>query len=218
VACDAQVCAGLSRAGFPNLSVIGPDSSDPLGAQLVVATAAVRAQFHDRLAVWAPAVIASFGTGNARIEIRWEYPGGATSYNAVQQPYARARKAADAQLLANDRFTFSPAARAALRSGQIDPRLPELLATMVQKHPVRVVDFGDQSPGGGPASLLRSVDLATPDPAAHLTSAAFLRWVQRLVYVQRAEYRPSLSQLRLPTGRTVLRIAYRAPSPLNPFG
>jgi len=89
---------------------------------------------------------------------------------------------------------------------------------MVQSHPVQVVDFGDQSPGGGPASLLRSVDLAAPDTAAHLTPAAFLHWIQGLVHAQRAQDRPSLSQLKLPTGQTVLRITYRAPSPLNPSG
>jgi hypothetical protein len=221
VACDAQVCADLASKGFPraNLLTIGPQSNNPLGAELVVATAAVRAQFRDRLAsVYAPAVIAAFGSGNAKIEIRWEYPGGAKAYNAVQQSYARARKAAGALLLTSDRITFSAEAQAALRSGQIDPLLPQLLAFMVQKHPVQVVDFGDQAPGGGPASLLRTVDLATPDTAAHLTAAAFLHWIQGLVHAQRAQYRPSLSQLKLPSGQTVLRIAYRAPSPLNPPG
>jgi hypothetical protein len=221
VACDVQVCADLKSKGFPgtNLLRIGPQSGDPLGAYLVVSTAVVRAQLRDRLAtVWAPAIIAAFGSGNAGIEIRWEYPGGATAYNGVLGPDARARKAADALLLTNNRFTFSAQAKEALRSGQIDPRLPALLATMAQSHPVQVVDFGDQSPGGGPASLMRSVDLAAPDTAAHLTSAAFLDWVQGLVHVQRAQYRPSLSQLRLLGGQTVLRIAYRAPSPLSPSG
>ncbi len=220
VACDAQVCADLASKGFPgaNLLTIGPPSNNPLGAELLVATAAVRTQFRDRLAVWAPAIFAAFGSGNAKIEIRWEYPGGATIYNGIPGKYARARKAADALLLTNDRFTFSAPAQAALRSGQIDPRLPTLLSIMVQSHPVQVVDFGDQSPGGGPASLLRSVDLAAPDTAAHLTPAAFLHWIQGLVHAQRAQDRPSLSQLKLPTGQTVLRITYRAPSPLNPSG
>jgi protein kinase-like protein len=220
VACDPLVCAGLASKGFPgaNLVRIGPQSNDALGVGLVVATAAVRAQFRDRLAVWAPAIIAAFGSGNARIEVRWEYPGGATAYNAVQQSYARARKAADALLLGNSRFTFSAKAQAALRSGQIDTRLPQLLAYMVRYHPVQVVDFGDQSPGGGPASLLRSADLATPDTAAHLTSARFLRWIQEVVHSQRTLYRPSLRQVTLPTGQTVLRIAYPAPSQLNPSG
>ncbi len=218
VGCDVQVCADLSRAGFPNLSTFGSQSFDPLSVQLVIATAAVRAQFRDRLEVWAPAIIAAFGSGDARIEIRWEYPGGAAAYNAVEQRYARARKAADAQLLANDRFTFPAPAQAALRTGQIDPLLPQLLAFMARYHPVQVVDFGGQSPGGGPADLMRWVDLATPDTAAHLTRAEFLPWVQEVVHSQRALYHSSLSQLRLPTGQTVLRITYPAPSPLSPSG
>ncbi len=75
VGCDAQVRADLVSRGFPaaNLLIIGPQSNDPLGANLMVSTAAVRAQFHDRLAVWAPAIIAAFGSGNAKIEIRLEY-------------------------------------------------------------------------------------------------------------------------------------------------
>jgi hypothetical protein len=65
---------------------------------------------------------------------------------------------------------------------------------------------------------MRWVDLATPDTAAHLTRAEFLHWVQEVVHSQRAQYHSSLSQLRLPTGQTVLRITYPAPSPLSPSG
>ena len=49
---------------------------------------------------------------------------------------------------------------------------------MVHNHPVQIVDFGGRSPGGGPASLLRSVDLATADTAAHLTPAEYLSWMR----------------------------------------
>src|SRR5580704_18050753 len=63
VGCDAQVCAELLSRGFPGASLLkfGPQSNDPLGAGLVVDTAAVRAQFRDRLHVWAPVIIAAFG-------------------------------------------------------------------------------------------------------------------------------------------------------------
>jgi hypothetical protein len=218
VACDAQVYADLTSRGFPgvNLLEFGSQSNDPLGADLVVSTAAVRAQFRDRLAVWAPAIIAAFGSGNARIEIRLEFPGGATAYRAVQQKYARARRATDAQLLTNNRITLSATAKTQLRSGKIDPRLPELIAAMVHFHPLQVVDFGGQSPGGGPASLLRSMDLATANPPAHLTPSAYINWMRSFIEVQRSQYHPALSLFRLSTGQTVLRIGYRAPSLLNP--
>jgi serine/threonine protein kinase len=217
VSCDIQVCASLANKGFPlsNLWTLGPQSNDPLNSNLVVATAAVRAQFGNRLtSVYAPAVIASFGSGNARIEILLNYPGGAKGYRAAEPTAARDRKIADAQLLKNSQITFSPKARNQLRRANIDPRLPQLIAMMVQRHPVRIVDFGDQSPGGGPASLLRSVDLATPDRAAHLTSRAFARWIHRIISAQRAQYLPTSRQVRLPTGQAVVRIQYGAPSPL----
>jgi hypothetical protein len=219
VSCDPRVCMELGNNGFPSadLVTLGPTSTDPLGSDLVVATATVRAQFAGRLAsVYAPAVIASFGSGNARIDIRLVYPGGTAKYTAAEQAALRSRKAADAQLLANDQIAVSATARAQLLSGDVDPRLPMLLAAMAAYHPVRIVDFVDQSPGGGPASLLRSVDLAAADAAAHLTRTAYLHWMQEFVNAQTAQYLPAWGQKLTPhPGQPVLRIGYQAPSPLT---
>ena len=196
---------------------MGPGRTDPLGSDLVVATAAIRAQYGGRLAsVYAPVIIASFGSGNAKIDIRWVIPGGTAEYRAVQRAALRARKAADAQLLTNRQVTLSATARAQLLSGDIDPRLPSLIAAMAAGHPVRIVDFVNQSPGGGPASLLRSVDLATAGRAAHLTGMAYLGWMRGFIDAQRAQNRPAWGQqVTLRTGQAVLRIGYGAPSPLS---
>ncbi len=218
VSCDAQVCADLVSSGFPssNLLPLGPTSNDPLGSDLVVATATIRNQFGSRLGVYAPAVIARFGTGKAEIDIRWVYPGGANAYGAALPAALSARKAADAQLLTNSNIGFSATAKAQLLSGQIDPWLPLLLVIMAHSHPLRIVDFASQSPGGGPASLLRWVDLATTVPAAHLTRTAYLGWMQSFTATQRAEYKPVWVQpVTLHTGQAVLRIGYGAPSPLS---
>ena len=219
VSCDPQVCAGLVAKGIPlaNLDTIGNTSTDPLGSNLVVATAAIRAQFGKRLySVYAPATLASFGSGNAEIDILWIPPEGAKAYRAALPADLGSRKTADAELLANSQITVSPSARTRLLSGDIDPRLVQLLATMAHYHVVSIVDFVNQSPGGGPASLLRSVDLATADPAAHLTRAAYLSWVNSLVNSQTAQYLPAvLKPITLSTGQQVLRIGYSAPSPLS---
>ena len=218
VSCDAQVCADLVSSGFTSsdLLPLGPASNDPLGSDLVVATATVRDQFGSRLAVYAPAVIASFGTGNARIDIRWVYPGGAGAYRAALPAALRVRKAADAQLLTNSNIGLSATARAQLLSGQIDPWLPLLIVIMAHSHPLHIVDFASQSPGGGPASLLRWVDVATAVRAAHLTRAAYLGWMRSFINTQRAEYQPVwVQQVTLRTGQAVLRIGYGAPSPLS---
>ena len=218
VSCDTQVCADLFSKGFPssNLKPLGPGSNDPLGSDLVVATATVRNQFGSRLAIYAPAKIASFGTGNARIDIWWVYPGGAKVYRAALPASLRARKGADAQLLSNSNIWLSTTAKEQVLSGQIDPWLPLLLVTMSHRHPLRIVDFASQSPGGGPASLLRWVDVATTVKAAHLTPAAYLGWMQSFIDTQRAEYHPVwVQQVTLPTGQAVLRIGFGAPSPLS---
>jgi predicted Ser/Thr protein kinase len=219
VSCDSQVCADLANGGFPsaNLLPLGPTSNDPLGSDLVVASADIRAQFGSRLAsVYAPAVIASFGSGPARIDIRLVFPGGAERYSTAQISALHAREAADAQLLTNSDITLSATARAQLLSGQVDPRLPPLIVLMAAGHPLRIVEFLSQSPGGGPASLLRWADFATDVPAAHLTPSAYAGWLLAFVDAQRAEYRPAWSlHVTLPSGEAVLRIGYGAPSPLN---
>jgi serine/threonine protein kinase len=219
VSCDSQVCTDLANRGFPaaDLLTLGAMSTDPLGSKLVIVTAAIRAQFGRRLvSVYAPATIASFGSGNARIEIQLVFADGSIKYDEAQRAALRSRKTADAQLLTNSHIAASPMARAQLLSGDIDPLLPILLAGMAASHPVYIVDFVDQSPGGGSASLLRTVDLATAVRTAHLTSAAYLNWMQVFIDAQTAEYLPAwVGKITLPTGQAVLRIRYGAPSPLS---
>jgi predicted Ser/Thr protein kinase len=217
VSCDSQVCAELAERGFPDPDPLGPESTDPLGSNVVVATADIRNQFGRLLAsVYAPVILASFGSGNSRIDIREVIPGGAKAYRAALAADLRARKIAGAQLSANSQITASATARTQLLRGDVDPELPQLIAAMAHFQPVRIVAFGDQGPGGGPASLLRSVDLATHVATSRLAALAYLRWMQAFVHEQRAQYRPALSeQFTLPTGQTVLRIQYDAPSPLR---
>ena len=218
VSCDPQLCGELVSAGFPSANVLslGPGSNDPLGSALVVATGPIRAHFGNRLAsVYAPAVIASFGSRTAKIDIRLVYPGGAVTYDADERTALPYRKTAGAQLLGNADIKASAAARAQLLSGDVDPRLLQLLAIMAGRHPVHIVDFTGESPGGGPASLLRSVDLATVNSAAHLTRSAYLGWMQTFIEAQRAQYHPSVRQVTPNTGQTVLRIGFGAPSPLS---
>ena len=218
VSCDSQMCADLAHSGFPssNLSLRGPGTNDPLGSDLVVATAALRNQFGRQMAVDAPAIMATFGTGNARIDIRWVYPGGAKAYGAAMPPALHSRKVADAQLLTNGNVKLSATARSQLLSGQVDPRLLQLIVPMAHDHLLRIVDFSRQAPGGGPASLLRWVDLAATVRVPHLTRAGYLSWMGSYIHVQQGAYHPAWSQqVTLPTGQAVLRIGFGAPSQLR---
>ena len=72
-ASDPAMCAVLAQHGIAagNLLMLRPGTPDPLGSDVVLATAAVRDMFGTRLAsVYAPELLASFGTGPARIDVR----------------------------------------------------------------------------------------------------------------------------------------------------
>ena len=168
---------------------------------LVVATAPVRAQFRDRLHVYAPAIIAASAQGTLGSKSGW-LSGRRHRYRevrAVHAPGKRRRPVADQQ-----QYHALGHGQAQLRSGEIDPRLPVIIAVMVHSHPLRIVDFAGQSPGGGPASLLRPVDLATRHGGA-----SHARGIHRLdrgsIKAQRAEYHRCVP-VTLRGGQTVLRI------------
>ena len=154
LACDPAMCAALAQRGIPagNLLILGPGSADPLGSAVVVETAAVRNILGDRLAsVYAPEVLARFGTGAARIEVRIVAPDGTAAYRRALAVDIRARRAAGAQLLRAARITVTPSARAALAAGQVDARLLITLAALAASEPVRVDGFGGRGPGESPA-------------------------------------------------------------------
>jgi serine/threonine protein kinase len=219
VSCDVQVCSDLANRGWPSVLPLPLSATDPLGSELVVATADIRAQFGSQLAVYAPATIASFGSGHSRIDIRWVYPGGAAAYRAQFGLARQARIAADEQLLRNPNIGVSASARAQLERGDVDPLLTLLIAAMATYKPVSIVDFPMKSPGGGPASLRRAADFATVVPGDRLTPSRYVGWMRAFAYAQRAAFRPAwVLPVRLPDGQTVLRIGYGAPSPLSATG
>ncbi len=126
VACDPAMCAALlaQRIAAGNLLELRDGAADPLGSDVVVATAAVRSQFGARLAsIYAPAVLASFGSGRLRIDVRAVAPDGAAAYRAELAADLTARRKAGRQLLGNPHVRVSATARRELQAGQVDSRL-----------------------------------------------------------------------------------------------
>ena len=218
VACDPAMCASLQADGIPagRLLALGATASDPLGSDLVVATAAVRNQFGARLAdVYAPSVIASFGSGPGRIDVRAIAPDGTAAYKAALAADLRSRISAGTQLLQNPRISAGADAREALSAGDVDPRLLLLLAALAQQQPVRVGAFGDSSPGAGAAVPLRSVQIAPQVSRTGGTSAqakSSLRSMLSFINAQQQPYRPLRTSL---SGTSTLAVEYAAPSPLG---
>jgi hypothetical protein len=221
VACDPAMCAALTARGVPagRLLVLTPARADPLGSDLVVATAAVRSQFGARLAgVYAPVTLATFGSGAARIDVRTVAPDGAAAYLAGLATDVRARRAAGALMLRNSHIHVAATARAALASGVVDPRLLVTLATLAHLHPLDITGFGTPSQGASAGVPQRSADLtgAEPPGSHHYVSPQALMTILR---AQRPPYLPSSMEIvRIPSGGTVLRIEYPVPSPLGLLG
>jgi len=215
VSCDPAMCAALEERGFPagDLLTLGSAASDPLGSAVIVSTAAVRSEFGGRLtSVYAPTVIATFGSGSARIDIRAYAAGGAAAYLTALRADQGVRQNLGHVLLRNSRVIATPAARAQLAAGQVDTRLLAILATLTHQGPVSIVAFGDSGPGASPGVPLRDVELGSPPG----TASGYLASVLALLHAQQAPYLPTSAALaRLADGQEIARIEFAAPSPLG---
>jgi hypothetical protein len=218
LACDAVMCSDLAQHGFPagNLNVLGPTAPDPYGSELLVATADIRSQFSKLESFYAPTVIASFGAGTARIDVRVIAPDGGPAYARQLVLDLQTRKTSGTQLADNKNITLSSAARTQLLSGDVDIRLITSLAFLAGQQPVAVVAFASFAPGAGPGVPMRWAYLAESDPAARDSGAAYLRSLIAFAQHLQPPYMPlSLTTAKLPDGQSVLRIAFAAPSPLG---
>jgi hypothetical protein len=219
VACDAIVCSSLATHGFPagNLTVIQSTAPDPYGSVLVIATADVRSQFGSKLnSVYAPEVIASFGTGPSRIDIRVIAPQGPAAFRTAMTADLAARKSSGAQLLRNGRITVSAAARAQLASGLVDARLLTTIAFLAGQHPIDIVSFSTVAAGAEAGVPTRTAYLAESDSAAHLSGSGYLSALESVLRAQSPPYVPlSFRSTQLAGGEPVLEIEFAAPSPLG---
>jgi hypothetical protein len=216
VACDPAMCAALLADRIPagRLLVLGTAAADPLGSDIVVATPALRSQFGARLeSVYAPAVIASFGSGAGRIDVRVLAPFGAAAYESARAADQRARIAAGSQFLRNPRVIVPGTARTALTAGDVDPRVLITLAALAADEPVRILGFGDPPPGAGSTAPLRSARIA---PVGSGSGArATLRSMLSFLDAQRPPFLPLRASL---VGTSALNVEYAAPSPLGLLG
>ena len=201
IACDPGMCAALQHEGVTagRLMPLKPGSPDPYGAAVVVTAAPAVTQLTE---AYAPAVIASFGSGSAQIDVRAAEPGGAAAYETALRADLAARMSAGSQLLRNNRIHFTAQDAAQLRGGEVDARLLATLAALSSQYSFTVTAFGDASPGA--AVLYREVTIAadSKDLAAALA----------LVQAQVAPYLPARASMVHPA---TLSIEFAAPSPMG---
>jgi|HubBroStandDraft_1064217.scaffolds.fasta_scaffold02893_6 hypothetical protein len=221
VSCDAVMCAALQAHGFPvsKLVVLGPTSPDPVSSVLVVETATVRELFGSSLAVaWAPAVLASFGSGAGAITVRVVAPDGPAAYQTALHADLANRKTSGAALLHDSQVAVSATARRQLLAGDVDLRLLLALASVAGHEPVDIVRFGNLGPGASPGVPLGFADLAESIPAAHMNTVAYARAVWAILNGVDVPIRPERAISGPVQGQAILRIEFASPSPLGNLG
>jgi hypothetical protein len=226
VSADPAMCRLLESHGVParDLYELGPGTANPLRSAVIVVTPAVRAQFGTVVnSVYAPAVLASFGSGGQRVDIREIARHGAAAYRSMLAADLAARQSSAAELLRSNRITVSPTARKQLSAGQVDSRLQITLAAMAAQHPIYIVAFYGFAPGADASMPVRFADLIQASPGdlagRRPVTPAFVRSMVAFLHGPRIPYRPPrVATVRLARGQTVLRIGFAAPSPLGLFG
>ncbi|HXZ69637.1 MAG TPA: hypothetical protein VEH31_02050 [Streptosporangiaceae bacterium] len=216
VGCDPGMCRLLQAHGFPagSLLALRPGTPGLRLCDVIVATRAVGKLLGPRLeGENAPAVIAGFGPGRARIDIRAIAPRGAAAYRAALAADWAARRKAAAQLMKSPRIHPAAAARQELLAGKVDSRLLITLAALAVSYPVNVMAFGDDAPGSAAAMPLREMEIAgAGSPAGR---AAELQHIRSSVLAQHSVFLPAHVSLVRLAGGAVLRIEFGAPSPLG---
>ena len=214
VSCDPTMCLVLKAHGVPTYDLLAfePKTRNRFGsAQIVVATPAIQHYVGSRLSsAYAPAVLASFGSGKSRIDIRVIAPDGARAYLSQLKADQQDRKTNGALLLGTNRIATSATARAQLRAGQVDSRLMIVISSLAAVvNQINVTGFGDAGPGATAGMPLRSATL-TGSRASLRSIAAYLRTPE-------APYRPTHVAMTQPGGKPTLVIEFAAPIPLNLF-
>ncbi len=208
IACDPAMCSALQARGVPagRLLPLQPAGADAFGADVIVASPSVRNEFGSQLTgEFAPALIASFGSGAARVDIRAIASQGGAAYRAAEPSDLAARKQAGTQLLRNQRFHASARAAGQIRAGQVDSRVLVTLAALVSQRAVTATSFGDTGPGA--AASFRQVTVASSGgQAAGLTADL------GQVRAQRTPYLPASATIVHVRGQAALRIEFGAPS------
>ena len=201
VACYPGLCAALQERGVAagRLVPLRPAAASPPGADVLVTSASINGQLATR---YAPALIASFGSGGHRVEVRAVEPGGASACRAALRADLTARRAAGSQLLRNSHIRFTGPGAAQLRAGEVDTRLLATLAALASQFSFRVTAFGDAAPGA--PVLSREVDIT-----------GIARGMPAALAMVRAQNPPYLPAHAAVVGQAGLSIEFAAPSPLG---
>lgn len=211
IACDSFMCSTLQSDGVvaSRLITVQATTPDPLGADVVVATSSIRSQFGRSLvSEYAPQLLATFGSGASRVDVRAVAPDGAAAFNQAERADLADRQRAGGELIRNDSLIGEKDA-GQIRAGRVDSRLLITLASLLSQRPVDVGSFEVTAPGA--PILYREVTIVD---APGQTGTAALRADLSQVRTQPSSYQPADAEIvQLANGQSVLRIEFGAPDP-----
>ena len=211
IGCDPAGCPALLARGVAasRLVTLGPDLAGVRKATVIAVPAATSAPGVDQDA---PGLVAAFGTGSARVEVRAVSAGGAAGYQSAWRSDLSARTSAGTQLLGNPRLRFAPGDAALLRAGKVDARVLATLATLSTQYKLRVAAFTDAAPGALP--LFRGVVFTGIVTAGN--GAVSFQQALALVGQQHGDYRPAHAAVATQaSGKPALTLRFTSPSPLG---
>jgi hypothetical protein len=211
ISCDPAMCQALVARGIPadHLYVLKPGMTNPLDSAVIVATPILQSQIGSKLtSIYAPGLLARFGSGKQQIQVRAIAPHGVPGYMSLAKLDLAARRMSGAELAGSTGIVSSAAARKELAAGEVDSRLMTVIAGLAVGHPVDIVAFGESGPDTAIAPF-RSAELAETN----------MRAMMRTVSSQPPPYRVAhMASVRLSSGRLVLSIDFTAPSPFGLLG
>lgn len=218
VSCDHTMCTTLAQHHFParNLHELNSTSANPAGTTVIISTPTVRGQFGSSLgSSLAPLVLATFGAGPNRIDVRVVAPHGAAAFRRDLAQDIQDRKQAGAELQNSPGITITAAAQKQLAAGLVDPRLLIEIVTMAAQHPLKILAFSDSGPHASPGVPLRMADLAD---ASGVAQPSWTTAMLSLLSAQKDPYLPAKDGTTLRAGNTVLFVKFAAPAPLGLLG
>lgn len=157
--------------------------------------------------------IATFGTGDERVEIRLVLPKLSVPTDDDAAADAAARRHAGTELATNDRLQLTPAARTALESGQVDSRLLSVLSLLTGEHRLGIAGFALE-PGESRTSPRRNLRITSID-GRPVTSSADVARLSRVLNLQRSTFRPTEFGVVGDPGSPAFEVHFAAPSPVG---
>lgn len=204
IVADATVLADLTRAGLPAWDLVDSavvDTQPTTGVtswrvyDYVVSTPRLRTALtvggQVRAALTSSVVVASFGSGPARVEVRELAAEGVPAAAALTQQAEDASAEAGRQLLTSPNVRLSPDAAQQAASGMVDGRLLSVLVGLGSQFSLTVGSFTDPDPGGLYENRLRQVSLIVVDGALVAGRSTQVAAVTNWLAAQQGEFRPS---------------------------